>query len=1383
MAYDPSEIFREDPGELELTQEYRQQLQVDPDNVEMPDPVAETPDPASTEEESKQPQPQATSTEEAYSGETITFNNGKTYDVEDIEYRNGVPFVKPGANAKYGEGQGNILGQDIGEYAQQVKERTSAVGQGLLDFGVDLLNIIPGVNIPKATKFEDEVAESVRSISAVVTPTLMIGGTGKALGGSAQSRVGWSIGNNKFVQWIGERGIEAGAGAIVGAVSSEYEEDNLTGTLKQSFPKTFDFIPDSIATLETDDADMKRQKNIYEDLGMGFVTDLAIGGVRFVSALAGSKAALRQSDQLVGETDQARRWLESNKPEATEITKARRVWNNAENLDPQFRAEATRTRTPWDELAPDDQAQLLETYRKSGVLEESPEEAVARSVMRQEEALDEVGMYNYSLNPNLDRPLKGVHDMYDYTEVGVRTVDDFGVVGAAIDSARIARNLDTVHGRLGNMISEPALKYALTSTENGQDVVLGLARQLEEAGEIGMVSNNWTVSYADVLDANEDLAIQLFDPRMSKEDLRQVLEPFITRNEAGQEVLMEEGFSLASRALRSYGDELSNMNVARAQSLLAGSLSGRIADLSEGSRLMEGTAAVREAQDKIIDMMQYVTQLSSSAKYYKNRKMGLMRQIANGFKNIEGYNEATVIGAGETARRIFNDSQRFANTMRQIADNQPKLMDQFLMAYELTDGNVDTIVKMNKYIADMTVNVGKGIFDPNPEVQNKLVAGVWSNVYNSMLSGFKTPIAALAGNFGGIISQPIAHFAGALAHGDFKTIQRGFIAYSSINDTLAKAMPYAGELFRKASADPNAVRRETRLDLLLTQEREMEFLREAADTKASEGEMGLQYIVNQIEMLQAFSKDPVLRFGSNALTATDGFTAVFNATAESRFRAMDELAESGLPITKENVKPIADKYYKAMFDKNGILRDDSVKYATDEMALNLDTPLADTISGLVERFPAVRPFLFFPTTGMNAIEMVGKYAPWAPFQRDVNELAFTPLKDLLSNEDHIDDLLRARNINPDEMDSFAKQQRITDLKYTTMGRKAIGTAAVTSAIFLVMNDNITGDGIYDKEVQASREKNSIWQKRSIRGLDGKWYSYEALGPLADWLAMTVNVADNFDMLGEAAVENRLNKLAFVIGASVSDRTALSSMKPLFDIASRNPGSLERWAGGLVNSLGPLASQRGEWNKIFREGMLELDSGFAQTIANRNTFMLTEGANTPYVYSPVTGVKPNGYTFMQRLWNAYSPMKVHSEQSIEEKFLQEMEYDVTSTFRTKNGVKLKPQLRSELFRIMGEQGIFKAAIQDIMRDAGNFETITRLRDIRKQGITSDKVSIDDFDRIHIRLGQAQRVAERAAYGELDPMLLGEIKNAEIEARLRSRASQMGRTLDENLNIRR
>jgi len=252
--------------------------------------------------------------------------------------------------------------------------------------------------------------------------------------------------------------------------------------------------------------------------------------------------------------------------------------------------------------------------------------------------LDELGYYNLAENPNMDVPLRGVHDVFDYTELGVRTVDDFGVVGAAIDQARIAKNLDTVYGRLGNMISEPALKFALKNGDNAQDIVLGLADQLKQAGPIGMEGAGWKVSFKDVLDANEDLAIQLFDPRMSKADIRQILEPYMTRDAAGKEVLAEEGFATATSALRGFGSDLTNMDVARAQSLLAGSLSGRIADLSEGARMMEGTAAVEAAQEKIIDLMQYVTQLSGSAKYYKNRKVNLIQQIKNGFQNIQGYN-------------------------------------------------------------------------------------------------------------------------------------------------------------------------------------------------------------------------------------------------------------------------------------------------------------------------------------------------------------------------------------------------------------------------------------------------------------------------------------------------------------------------------------------------------------------------------------------------------------------------------------------------------------------------------------------------------------------------------------------------------------------------
>lgn len=1201
------------------------------------------------------------------------------------------------------------------------------VVQGIADFGVDVLNVIPGVNIPKANDFENEVAQSVREISSVVVPTMVFGGAMNAAGVTANTRVGWSLGQNKFVQWIGSRGVEALAGLGVGAVSSEYTEDNLAGTLKKRFPKTYDFIPDSMATLDTDSADVKRQKNIYEDLGMGFVVDLAMGATKFVTAAERTISGLRKSNQLVGETPEARAWLKENQP-------------------------------------------------PKGLDDETAEDVVTRAAIKQEEALDEVGMYNYSRNPDLTQPLKGVHDMYDYTELGVRTVDDFGVVGASIDSARIARNLDTVHGRLGNVISEPALKYSVSTPGAGQDVVLGLADQLHKAGSIGMEGRNWKVTFKDVMDANEDLAIQLFDPRMSKEDVRKVLEPYIVRGEDGTERLVEDGFAMASKALRSFGEELTGMDVARAQSILAGSLSGRVSDLSEGARLMSGTSAVREAQDKIVDMLQYISQLSASAKYYKNRKMGLIQQVTNGFRNIEGYNEATVLGAGETAQRIFKDSQRFATSMRQIAANQPQLMDQFLLAYELTDGNIDTIIKMNKWISEMTVDVGKGIINLNPEVQNKIVAGVWSNIYNSIL-GIGSAVKALVGNFGGIIAQPTAHFAGALMSADLKGIQRGWVAYSSIGETLQRAMPYAGDVFMRASRNPQSVSSGTRIDLLLQSEREMDFLKKAAATQAAEGNNGLQYIVNQIELLNDFAKDPALRFGPNAMTALDGFTGVFNASAEARYRAMDELIASGKPVTKENVKPIADKYYSQMFNSEGLLQDDAVKFATSEMALNLDTPMARGLDDLTRILPAAKPFMMFNATSINSIDIMGKYGPWTPWQRDVNELAYVPLNNLLADESRVNQLLKNRGFDTENMDVIAKQERLADLKYMARGRKAIGAVAMLGTYNLIMNDRLTGDGFYDKELQLARIKNSNWKPRSIKGLDGKYYSYAQLGPIADWIALAANIGDNFDSLGEAKMENLSQKMAFILSAAVTNRSTLSTIKPLMDITSGNGAAINRWAAGFVNGLGPMASLRGDFSRILSEGLLEVESDFMSQLNNRNRFVgALFDTKQAYVYSPVTGRKPNGYGMMQRLYNAYSPVQVHPAQTPEEKFLEEVEFDINTTFRTKDGVRLLPEERSELFRLMGERGHFQDAIKEIMRDAGNWDSIQKLRELRSQGFKSDEVGLKQWHDIHARLSEARRQAEEIAYAEMDADMYAAIELRQVRKDLTEEASRAGEVFD-------
>jgi hypothetical protein len=365
MEYDIEEAFRLDPGETDLSEELQAEIALEQQLAAQADIDAQVEEAALTGV-TQQPQQITPSTE----GEQ-----------KDQQW----PWER---------------GYDFGDYLRNTAESALAAPTSLLDFGVEAINKLTGQKFAKPNKFENDVAQSVREISSVVLPTVAATRLGMRGGLAAQSRVGWSIGNTPFMKFIGSRGVEAAASVTVGAVSSQYEDDNIAGRLKQKWPNTYDWIPDSYATLKDDAPDVKRNKNIYEDLGMGTLIDMGQGVVKFAGALANGVAnSLRKSNRLVGETAEASKWLETNSPKPSSV---------------------------------------------------DPEEAVVESALKREEALDEDWLLQPCLmNPDLDQRLKGVHDMFDYTELGVRTVDDFGVVGAAIDQARIAKNLDTSYGRIG----------------------------------------------------------------------------------------------------------------------------------------------------------------------------------------------------------------------------------------------------------------------------------------------------------------------------------------------------------------------------------------------------------------------------------------------------------------------------------------------------------------------------------------------------------------------------------------------------------------------------------------------------------------------------------------------------------------------------------------------------------------------------------------------------------------------------------------------------------------------------------------------------------------------------------------------------------------------
>ena len=1215
----------------------------------------------------------------------------------------------------------SYFGQPIGETGQQVQERLSAPGQGIIDTAIDGVNFLlqkTGLQIPKATKYEDEVAQATRTISSVVLPTLLLQGGGMKAGQALQTQVGNPLGNTAFMKFVGARGVEAGAAVAVGAVSSEYETgDNLSGMLKKSFPKTYDFIPDSWATLDGDSPDLKRQKSINEDLALGFMIPLVGFAGKFSNAVSEVRTTFRKPPVIVGESEQAVKYLAANKPKP---------------------------------------------------VSEVPEEAMMEYVAKQEEALDELGYYNQSKATDPNIPLKGVHDLYDWRETGVRTVDDFGIVGASIDAARIQTNKGTVYGRLGNFISGPALKYGAETPGGVEEITIGLTQQLKEADRVGMVAEDFVVTSDEVAAAADNLVVELFDPSATIDDMRQVLNPSV--NEFGAEVLNQDSYVDALSSINSLVKNYTSMDVAKAQAYTATSMAGQIADLAEGMRLNRGSVSIENAQEQILDKINFLQQLVGSTRYFTQQKKGLAalgERAKNLFKTPEQIANDIKEAYPTALSQIQTDSEKFTENWMWLQENRPDILDSFLELYELSDGRINTIAKMNEDILNSFTNF-RPIYDPNPETPNIIAQAVRSNYYNSLLSAAGTAARALYGNLSGLVAEPVAYFGGAMLRKDMKALQRGWMAYSAIFDTQKKALPYAGKMFMKASQNPNAVKGQSRLDLVIKQETKLDQYRYIAEQEAQLGRNGFKFLVKQYEEMQAMASDPVFRLVPNLFTGFDAWTGATLANAQARFRAMDELERLGEAATPDRIKQLADVEYNSMFDASGLVKDKAVKYSNADIALNLETGLSKQVDGLLQSLPGLTPFLTFPTTMMNMVRVADDYipAPLKSFQQDVNDLAYTSVQSFMENPESMDRILTARGHSIDNMDEIAKINTLVDLKNRTLGRKAIGSFVTSMVVGSVVKDklfgdglfSVTGDGSVDRQLNTARMKNSNFKPRSVVGPDGTRFGYnELLGPgLSNWVAAVANVADNFDMLGEAATENAFEKLSFILGAALTDNAGLSALRPLVEVASGNEYAANRWIAGQINSLTPLAGARNEVGKILDGGLKDFNNNIKEQLLNRNQMigLIDQTNRLPTVISPVSGEAPNKYSMLQRVYNAYSPLKIHPAMSKEEKFLYDIEYDVSSAFKKREGVDLMADERNALNAEMGKMGFFRKEINRIAKTAEARNTINELKTMRRQFIGSDEVPIGKYDQIHMMLREAQKNAEELAYNNLAP----EVRNA-------------------------
>ena len=1177
---------------------------------------------------------------------------------------------------------------------QQAFDALAAPGQGVNDWFVDTINLLPGVELRKAPKFQNDVTQGLREVSSVVLPTIFLTkGMGSGLQTAATaSRV--KMFNDPFLKFVAPKLLGAGVGAGVDyAVEFNQTDDNLSGTLKKAFPSQFGWIPDDIATLDSDSPDIKRAKNVSEGVGIGLFVDVAEGMGKLVKGIRG----VVRSTQWVPESEKATQWFSKN-----------------------LKADV-----------PND-----------------IEEAIAESAARRSDALDELGEYNFSKNANLDQPMLGVHDLYGYEESGIRSVDDLGIVGAAVDVARIVNNAGSVYGRVGSVISEPALKFGLEVPEGMESIIKGLASQLQEAGEYGYrTASGKYLSHKEIMQAGEDLAMDFY--KMDTPELQRAIKNWQGIDvDTGAPVLKSEAYAAVFKTINRYMDDFANMDVMRAQAYVGTSFAGQVSDMAQGVRLMDGTAAIERAEEQILDRLEFLMAQKGMTSYSRGRALNMLNLwnrltvkgseaadagYATKINNaIKGEENATL----QAIERIKADSKQTINTLREIKAERPEMLAPLMMAYEFTDGKVDTISKLNNYVRSSLGVFSKAFFDGEPEIPSAVMRGFWSNVYNSTLSAIGTPIKAGVSNIALLAERPIAQAAGAIMYGDGAIVRKGWYQYSAAWDTLTNSLGYMNQVFRRSASEPYVMA--LREDMGVADRQQIELLKQFADAKAESGEYGPQIMMSIVEAQNDLAQHPWLRFGQRGMQAFDGFTQAVVANWDARGKAWDTVTKGGLiPLDKKASDQLSKEVYSAMFDENDNITDSAVRYASSEISMALDNPANDALSGLIRTAPILKPFLLFTKTPLNMATYFGSHNPVGMFIDKVN--AFDKEFFEMSGQE-VEQLLSSRGIDY-SMESI--ESVYNTVRAELKGRKAIGTLAVMGAIGLFMSDNLSGDGLYDKEKQRLR-RDADWQPRSIRVPGGQWVSYDGIPGVSDWVALTANIMDNFDSLNSAELAENLRAAGFVLSATITDKSMLAALEPLNDVVRGDVGAINRWTSSFASSAAmPGSSLMAEFGRLITPNKKELENNFFDLVANRNPIMKQALPDAhDWIDGGLVGEPPN---FFARVWNTYLPWKVNGEVSPEKQFLMDIEYDARPTLKTNGrGVEYSNEERSEVTSMMGKQQIFKREIQRIMQTEEGNVFRKEFKKARDMGLQPE---VEKFKNIHLYLDAALRSSMRYAEAQV------------------------------------
>ena len=1168
------------------------------------------------------------------------------------------------------------------------------------------------------------------------------GGIELAGGVVGAGKVAWGVKGLKGVATaakatrLGRVGLGAAQGAAYDFVSNQSQESNLARTLIDIKPEWSGLL-EPIATQDTMSPAMKSAYNIGEGLGIGAFFDLAFEGMGLgLKSIAKNKKKAAKKitggdvDKLYkaindsSDVDYAA--LTNQVDKGAKAAFERSLYRKFKNKSKKTKAkvptiaEWRAKEKPWDKLDDTQREGFRKIYAEKNNLDWGDERDFTLNSRKQGDANKDLAVeqLEFDLSTNSQRqnpayykggdisdnqalittsnPVKGVRDMI---EIRNNPTQKYGSPEGTITEANIRRAEYTA----------PGMMLAETNA---------LAKQLQASPAYNLLyeGSNAKVIQEDLKNAATDVFKFISDSGNSRlidipeEDVIAYIKNVDTNP------TLIEGLPILNKAQLNATDVVLGQLLFEARDLAKASLSvaDQISPSSPGGLL-----------DGILSRYSAIARLRKET------------SIASSY-NLRRFRDGEKVGKFDTKQIIANASDAAASevaTFKQLlkGDVDNDLLESFIHFTATGNGNKQTFKDLDAFFRNKLHGYKNGNqYQRNAILNELMVMGI-----NSILSGPKTVARALVGTGLGTALRPVATMIGAIGDMDGMTFRSAAASIGGMMDARTEAWRKAVADFQNYNLDTKGFRGFTET----TADQEWRAMMSHFDQNGTQGDKAMALIADNLRNL---NKSPFFNYGPRTMKAMDTYFTQIIGRGRQRQLAFNDvytkLTDQGIMVSDKDMpdllRRVEQDFESKVFSADGQVTDEMALFAADEAKLTKElTGIAKDIDKIFDKMPFLKPYFLFARTGVNALMMTSKYTP------------------LLNNviKEHTDIFTKAWD-DPEMLQYGIKSQADLNVaKATARGRMAIGYSFAAMAGTMALNGTITGNGPPDRQLKTAWMQQG-WQPRSIK-IGNTYISYEALEPFNAFFSLAADITDSQKVMGEEWVGNWYGRLAHLVGANVVNKSFMAGLLQLSDLFTTQGGDVPRAAANIVNNQIPLAGLRNEIGKVFSPGMRELESGFWQSIGNRNLWadLVTKDQFLPYRYDILSGEKLRDWDPMTRLVNAILPINLNIGATNETReLLMRSGLNLTQTFNTgPNGQLLenRPDLKSKYQFYMGQQNI-EAQLAKVMTP----EIIDSI-----QRMERGKKDYEAKDTLHGRvIMPIFRTAKQTAWDLLlqDPQLGGE-----------------------------